>query len=127
MPRQPRQPRKRTRRQPVDLPQTSEVWGVGVVQLRLWITPDDAPPHRPYLVMVLDLEQGAVVGSEMFEALPAPGEVHQALLKAMSKPMPGAGRARRPERVLVTEAALADDLKPELAEIGVACESHDLL
>lgn len=107
-------------------PQVPELWGAGVVQLRLWITPDDAPPTRPYVVMVLDLKHGMVVGSEMFDTAPTPADVHTTLLTAMAKPMPGTGRARRPERVLVGEATFVADLQPKLADISVACEYQDL-
>ena len=73
----PRQTRKRAKRQPKpsDRPQTRETWGVLVTQLRLWITPEVEPPSRPFLVLVLDLDNDRVPGQDMLSQTPTPDDV----------------------------------------------------
>ncbi len=93
-----------------------------VVQLRLWITPDDAPPWRPYLVMVLDLEHDLVTHHDIAQAAPTPENVEAALAKAMNRPARGSGKPRRPARVRFADPALAQALAPALERVGVAGE-----
>ncbi len=110
-------------------PQVPETWGVGLVQLRTWLTPDDdeeMPPVRPYLGLILDLEGGAVLGSEMFEQLPDPAKLLDTLLQAMNHPTLGAGKPRRPQRVFCAESALTESLQPELATLNIDCETRAL-
>ncbi|HLE28045.1 MAG TPA: hypothetical protein VI793_08005 [Anaerolineales bacterium] len=113
-------------RQPRDLKQAPETWGVGAALLRTWIVPEDEPPSRPNVTLVLDLTNGCVLGHDLMEAAAAPEDVRRTLLKAMTKPEKGCGRARRPERVLFADEALTTALTPALAEIGVTCETQEL-
>jgi tetratricopeptide (TPR) repeat protein len=118
-------PRKRNP-QPADRPQTSETWAVGAVQLRVWITPEDEPPHRPFVVMVLDLDHDFILGNDMFAQAPTPDEVFRALRNVIRRPAPGTGRPRRPERILFDDPALTEALAAPLAELNIACETQPL-
>ncbi len=124
----PRQPRKRTSRhpKPSDRPQTRETWGVLVAHLRIWITPEDAPPSRPFLAMVLDLDNDRVPGQDMFPQAPTLDEVESVMAHAMNHPAPGSGKPRRPATMRFADPALAEALAPALARIGVAWEVRPL-
>src|SRR3990172_221892 len=104
-------PRQR-RYKPADRPQTAETWGVLVTQLRLWITPEDEPPSRPFLVLVLDLDSDRVPYQDMFPQAPPPGGGEWVWVKAMNKPLLGGGKPRRPAIVRFADSALAEALAP---------------
>lgn len=118
-------PRKRHPK-PSDRPQTLETWGAFVTQLRLWITPDDAPPRRPFIVMVLDLEHGALLAQDIFPEMPTAEEVEGVLANAINHPAPNAGYPRRPAKVGFADAAWAEALAPALARVNVAWEVRPL-
>jgi tetratricopeptide (TPR) repeat protein len=122
----PRQPRKRTSPKPSERRQTRETWGVLVAQLRIWITPDDAPPSRPFLVMVLDLDNDRVPGQDMLSHTPTPDDVETVLAAAMNHPAPGGGKPRRPAKIVLADVALAEALAPALARVGVVWEVRPL-
>ncbi len=117
MPRQ-RQPK------PSDRPQTNETWGALVTQLRIWITPEDAPPSRPFLVMALDLDHDRVLAQDMFPQTPTAEDVEAVLADAINHPASGAGQPRRPAKVVFVDAAWAEALAPALARVDVAWSVH---
>ncbi len=110
------------RLRPSDRPQTTETWGVMVVQLRLWITPENEPAWRPYLMMVLDLNHDWLTNQDMSQPVPTPQQVEAVLAKAMNQPARGSGKPRRPATVRFVDPALAQALAPALARVGVTGE-----
>lgn len=118
-------PRKRYPK-PSDRPQTNETWGVLVTQLRLWITPEDAPPSRPVLVMALDLDHDRLLAQDMFPQTPTAEEVEGVLADAMNHPAPGAGQPRRPAKIVFAEVVWAEALASALARVAVAWDVRPL-
>jgi tetratricopeptide (TPR) repeat protein len=116
------------RRRPsaANVPQTEETWAVGQARLRAWVEPEDEPPYRPFLLLIADLDHGTVVYSDMFEQPPGPGEYAQTLHQAFRKPMPLAGRPRRPRRVGVPDPALLEPLAAEFGSLGLTFEVGQL-
>lgn len=111
---------------PASLPQTATTWGIGVQQLRIWITPPDEPPGRPHLIMILDLTRDLIMGDDLLDHAPTPDEVRETIFKTITKPARKTGRPHRPTNVIFADPALTDTLITPLAEIGVACETGDL-
>lgn len=110
----PRQPK------PIEsLPQAPETWAAGNVQLRMWITPEDEPPYRPYLLVVVDLDHGYLLASDTLAAPATAADMSAALQKAMRKPERGGGKPRRPAAVILDDAALAEALAAEIARWGL--------
>ena len=106
------------------LPMTDETWQGTVRLARAWITPPDRAPYRPYIVMFMDQVHDKVMESQVVEARPTPEEVLDILLRAMTRPSLGAGRPRRPMRLLIDDAEMAEALSPRLAELGIRCQFH---
>lgn len=113
-------------RTPARLPQHAETWAVAVVRMRIWITPEDQPPVRPYMVFVHDMDHDLMLGGEVVDHVPEPAEVLKSLFDTMVKPQKHTGSPRRPARIACADPALAAALAPELAKIAVACETHEL-
>jgi tetratricopeptide (TPR) repeat protein len=109
-----------------ELPQTTETWGVGVAQLRVWITPEDGPPTRPAIILILDLDHDFLIPTDLRAEMPSPENVFKALTDIMAKPPKGSGRPRRPQRILFGDAALGNALAFALAGVGIASEFDDL-
>jgi tetratricopeptide (TPR) repeat protein len=118
-------PRKR-QLDPALLPQAATTWGTIVQQLRFWITPPDEPPTRPYLIMVADLSRDFIMGQNLLDHAPAPDEIHQVILTAITKPSKGTGRPHRPERIVFDNPTVTDSLAPILSAIGISAETGDL-
>ncbi|MBP7691422.1 MAG: tetratricopeptide repeat protein [Anaerolineales bacterium] len=119
-------PAKRRAQKPSERPQSNETWGLLVTQLRVWITPEDAPPSRPFLALVLDPEQDLLLGQEMFPEPPTVEQIEGVLADAINRPAPGAGKPRRPAKVAFAEPALAESLVDTLAGVGIAWEVRPL-
>ncbi|MBO9369784.1 MAG: hypothetical protein J7575_01620 [Chloroflexi bacterium] len=106
------------------LPMTNETWQGTARLARAWITPDDRAPYRPYIILFMDQVHDKVMGSHIVEARPTPEEILDVLLQAMTRPAAGAGRPRRPMRLLIDAAEMAEALSPRLADLGIRCQFH---
>jgi len=105
------------------LPMTDETWQGRVRLARTWVAPREGTPYRPYIVIFMDQVHDKVMGSRIVEIRPTPEEVLDILLRAMTRPFAGAGRPRRPARLLIN-AEMAEALSPRLAELGIRCQFH---
>ena len=91
------------------LHQTDEVWESTVQRMRVWITPDDQPPYRPYVILTVS-RTGRVVGSDLVDDAPTPDQVLIILARAMYHPTLGGGGKRRPTAIYVDDKVLAEAL-----------------
>jgi len=101
------------------LPVADEHWLVVIHHLRVWITPPDQAPARPYGLFIFVLENGYLVGNDLTLERPTADQLRTALLKAMRKPPAITGPARRPAGIAVADETLAQALQPALDEIDV--------
>jgi tetratricopeptide (TPR) repeat protein len=101
------------------LPAADEHWLVVIHRMRLWITPPNEPPSRPYGLFIFVLENGFALHSDLTPAAPDANRVQAALFKAMRKPPAASGPARRPAGIALTDENLVRELLPMLDEIGV--------
>jgi tetratricopeptide (TPR) repeat protein len=116
---------RRSRRSPGDLPQQSETWYVAVRHLRIWITPPDEDPSRPFAVLILNLDTGILQKLEATPDYPAPEPMLKMLFQSMKEPPEGTGqKPHRPTEVLFEDPALVAALSPELEKIGVNVGQH---
>lgn len=117
-------PRK-MRRAPENLPQQAETWHLLIQQLRIWITPPDEEPWRPYIVLVLNIESGVLQFFELVPERPAPEQLQDILWRAMQQPPKNVGqKPHRPARVQFEEAAPAQTLKPALEKLNIEVQVH---
>jgi tetratricopeptide (TPR) repeat protein len=98
---------------------SDEHWLVVIRRMRVWITPPNEPPVRPYGLFIFVLENGYALHSDLTPAPPTADEVQAALFKAMRKPPKISGPARRPAGIALVDEHLARELLPTLDEIGV--------
>jgi hypothetical protein len=102
------------------LPQRDEYW-VGTHRLaRMWVTSRKAPPYRPYVTLVLS-QEGKIVRSQVQRHPPTAQMLFEELVRAMRRPVWGAGRARRPTRLYVDHPEDVAALTPWLAALQVQC------
>lgn len=108
------------------LRQSDETWLCTARRAPTWIMPDDEPPYRPYIVLVVIQESEIIRRTAIKDERPGPDVVLEELLSAMRPSLPrmivGFGWRRRPARILLDDADLVGVLAPRLAEIGVGCE-----
>lgn len=109
-----------------DLRQSDETWLCTARRAPTWIMPEDRPPYRPYVVLVLEQESEKIRRTDLQEERPTPDVVLEVLIKAMRpsllRTLVGFGRRRRPARILLDDAGLVRALAPQLAEIDVRCD-----
>ena len=102
------------------LNQSDEYW-TGTSRLtRMWVTPKQAPPYRPYVTLWLS-QDGKIVSSKAQSYPPTTDDLLEELLQAMRRPALGAGRARRPSRLYMDSAEDVAVLAPLLATLRIAC------
>ena len=102
------------------LKQREEYWASTTRLARMWITPDDAPPYRPYLTLLLS-QQGKIVSSQVLAQPPSAEALFEWLLRAMRRPALGSGRARRPNRMYLDNAEHVAALTPLLEPLKIEC------
>jgi tetratricopeptide (TPR) repeat protein len=107
------------------LPQLAESWHILIRQLRIWITPEDEDPWRPYVVLVFNLETGQMQKFETTPAQPNAKTLLALLTDAMQKP-PRELRQKphRPTQILIADSNLVEALAPDLENLGIKMESH---
>jgi hypothetical protein len=116
-------PLKKARR----LRKTDETWQGTARLARTWITPRNQAPYRPYIIAVIEQDGDRIIRTKLFDTQPTPERVFEALIKAMTRPTLGAGRPRRPARLLLDDAELVEALAPHLAELEIRCEYRHTL
>lgn len=98
------------------------VWFVTTHQLPTWLKEEDGGGYlRPYVVFIIDMSDGAMVASEVQPGSPDAAAVRQVVRQALTRPIPfGEQAPPRPSVIAVDDEALAAQLKPLLAEDGLA-------
>ncbi|MEJ2708201.1 MAG: hypothetical protein P8074_11355, partial [Anaerolineales bacterium] len=103
----------------IALPQSTETWFLAVRQLRIWITPEDKAPRRPYLTLAIREPTGEILGSALGEQ-PVPNQVQQTLFKTMMNPHQATGlEPHRPKRIFFEDRDLQKEISPVLQSIEV--------
>ena len=99
---------------------SGETWELGVRKSRSWVERKKGDNYRPYQLLLVG-EQDLIVGVRLFDHFPSTTEVWQEVARSMHRPMTGAGRQRRPQKILTDQVELADALRPllEQAAIGI--------
>lgn len=115
-----------SRRSLAQLPSVDEVWFITTVQLRMWISPEDAPPSRPYAIFIVDLDHGLIMALDLTETEPTPEQVRDSLFKAMSKPAKVTGPARRPKAIGVADPYLGEALTGLIGEARLEMTIYEM-
>ena len=105
---------------PLELSQRQETWYLAVRELRVWITPPDEEPYRPYGALVVNLDQGIIQGFETYPSPPTPDQVIETLFDAMrNQPSGVSQRPHRPKQIHFEDEILFKAMASALEEIGV--------
>ena len=67
--------RRPSARSLLQLRQTDETWQIATAELHIWVTPPDETPYRPHVILIVDLDNGALMASELTMSDPSPDEV----------------------------------------------------
>jgi tetratricopeptide (TPR) repeat protein len=111
---------RKSRRSPDKLPQYTETWYVTIRQLRVWITPPDEDPWRPFIVLIPNLDKGVLQLLEPSPDYPTSEQLLALLWRAMKEPPKGTKlKPHRPTRIQFEDAALAEALRPELEKLDI--------
>jgi len=109
---------------PLDLPQSPDTWYFAVRRLRTWIVPEDEPPVRPYLTLILNLDRGLIQGSAL-GAEPTPADARETLFSTMTNPEEKLGvRTQRPACIQFEEQKWLEALSSDLQQIDVQASFH---
>jgi len=101
-------------------------WIGGRVPAPFYVTQPE--PRRPHLVVWVDAERGVVPGMNMIEPDAPMDEAVDVLVQTLERPMPTAGRVRRPASIRVADPVLAEAIRARLGdEIRVDVGSTPLL
>jgi hypothetical protein len=86
----------------------------------MWVTPENEPPRRPFIHLTVS-QAGKVRACAVTQDAPTPDETLESIAQAISRPMLGGGRKRRPAVICLDDQALVDALAPLLEQVGVRC------
>jgi tetratricopeptide (TPR) repeat protein len=107
------------KKSPLDIEQTSDTWFLVVRQLRIWLGAEDETPFRPYVTLAVNMNTGAIHGTQLGEE-PSAKELEKQLFQFMTKPDKNLHiLPQRPARLFLERQDLAKALSPALMEIGV--------
>ena len=110
-----------SRKSPSKLPQHQETWYLAVRKLRIWITPPDEEPYRPYGALIVNLDQGIVQGFETYPFPPDSDQIIETLFEAMRNQPPGISqKPHRPKQIHFEDDTLIEAAASALEEIGVS-------
>ena len=104
------------------LPVLEDTWLVGTPRLRAWLKEGDGPAQRPYLVLIASGSTGLLCGTSLLPEKPTAAQVADTLFNAMKRPPRQLGKAHRPQRIALADAALLEPLKVLLKEAGLDTE-----
>ncbi len=107
------------------LPQVDEVWQFGVALLDTWVADQDDNLIQPYLVLIVDPKGPFILYQDLQEEEPTDEEVRDSILKAMARPLLGAGEPRRPSAIHTQEERWAQALESLLKRLNVAVEVEE--
>ncbi len=104
----------------LSLPQSTDIWYLGSRQLRVWITPKDKEPHRPYLMIVVNLGTGLMHDLTLTELPPSPSDVEKFLFATMKKPKKELQtKPQRPAQIFFEDNGLQRAVAAALQAAGV--------
>lgn len=118
------------------LPQSSDQWLIGIAQLRIWITPPDETPHRPWLIIVLSREKGIIRASNLVPNEPTPAQVRDVLFQAMRNPPREIAKPARPQAIAIARPfdvsgllslIRAEDLELDVYEIELPPQFTEMI
>lgn len=102
-------------------PQKSETWLFGFRQMDYRITISEVLSGRPYLLLLLNVEQHTIQAVQIAPQAPSAGESRDFISEAILHPAPGASTpAHRPSLVVFEDAGLMKAIEPWLSENGIA-------
>jgi len=108
------------------LKQRDEYWAGTSRVGRMWITPRNQPPYRPYVTLFVS-QKNKVLRFKVLEEAPSSDRIFEELLQAMHRPMWGAGGRRRPKVIYLDDPDYVTALAPRLATVEVRCEHRHSL
>jgi len=110
----------RTPKSPSTLPQRQDTWYLAARELRIWITPPDEEPYRPYGALVVNFDQGLIQRLDTFPSRPTPDQVLETLFEAIRNQPPGnSSRPHRPREIHFEDENLFKAVASALEDIGV--------
>ena len=109
-----------SRRSPLNLPQHGVAWFVVVHEMNKWIARPDGEPVRPWLVLIINMQNGTIIHSEMMDTPPRPASVQRLLFQAMRKREPQIGlEPHRPAEIFFEDETLTKKLWRDLSKMEV--------
>ncbi len=112
----------RSKRSLSELPLLEDTWLIGAARLRTWVKEGDSPPRRPHLILIASGNTGLVCGSNLLPEAPSAAQAAEVLFKAMQHPPRELGKASRPSRIALADAALLEPLQTLLKDKGLDTE-----
>ena len=106
-----------------NLKQKEETWDVIVRPARTWVESRNKDPYRPWYILVMS-DDNKIVRHDMLQNNPTTHELSESIFRAMRRPMMGAGRKRRPTRILFDNEKLHNELSPILTGINIESEKR---
>ena len=88
----------------VRVPEADETWAFGIFHPPIWID-SGATPQRHYMLLVLNADQGTILGHQLLSEMPSTKELGDALRATMMQP--AIGEPRRANKLLIDPKAHA--------------------
>ncbi len=110
---------------PLDFPQTDEVWQADFHHSSMWITNEQVGAERPWNAIVMDKASTFVLSNELVPGEPTPELMWEYLVRTMAHA--SARPACRPALIELADSDGYDFLKPKLAACDIECVLVDEL
>ena len=97
-------------------------WEIGYFQTPIAVKEPGEAPFNPYMVVCIDTESRAVMGSDLLEEPPSPQDFLTLLVDSMEAPSVGKGGSVIPRSVRLKDSAALKLLETELNQLGTEFE-----
>lgn len=108
----------------LDLPQEPETWYLTFQPLGVWDEIRDEPISQPYLLILVNLDNGMIMKIEMLSNLPKREKIKDAILETITRPAKSTGeRPHRPQKVQFEDPNITKSLSKFFGQVGIEVES----
>ena len=100
-------------------------WHISIRRLHTWLELEDGTTARPFVLLIIHLDLGAIVGFEFLTAEPHDQQILSLVVKLILHPTKDLSKdPYRPERIIIDEQSISKSIGEQLKQIGIEVDTQ---